>query len=190
MCRTVHFRCAGLRIRPQATNVDSNTLYPGIQSTTNFAHLDQDGHFCYTQEEILIWQECMKEAKPSAEAKRQMMDLMQAGLSWREAASQAGVPTSRSTAYRWFQAYRVHGEAALRDGRHGHPAKVREPVLQWLENRCRDDPHLTSSRLQEACQDHLGVTISITHLNHIRATHGLKRQVARMGKKSRAGRIP
>lgn len=132
----------------------------------------------------------MKETKHAPEAKRQMMDLMQAGTSWREAARQAGVQSSRSTAYRWWQAYRVHGEAALRDGRHGHPAKVREPVLQWLERRCRDDPHLTSFHLQQECQDHFGVTISITHLNHIRATHGLKRRVARAGKKSPARHTP
>lgn len=131
----------------------------------------------------------MKETKHSPEAKRQMMDLMQAGTSWREAARQAGVPTSRSTAYRWFQAYRVQGEAALRDGRHGHPAKVREPVLQWLECRCRDDPHLASSQLQQECQERFGITISLTHFRHIRATHGLKRRVARAGKKSRADLI-
>jgi len=62
-------------------------------------------------------------------AKKQMMELMQAGHRWKEAATIAEVQTSRSTAYRWWQAYRSQGEKALQDGRHGHPAKAREPVL-------------------------------------------------------------
>ncbi len=125
------------------------------------------------------------EAKQAQEAKRQMMVLMQEGTSWQEAASRAGVQTSRSTAYRWFAAYRTQGEAALDDGRHGHPAKVREPVLQWLAERCRSAPQTASSHLQAELQEHLGVKISITHLNRIRAAHGLSRRVARGGKKSR-----
>jgi transposase len=51
------------------------------------------------------------------EAKRQMMILMQAGHSWQEASTLAGAPTSRSTAYRWFQQFCAQGEAALHDPR-------------------------------------------------------------------------
>jgi len=120
------------------------------------------------------------------EAKRQMMMLMQEGTCWQEAARRAGVQTSRSTAYRWFAAYRTQGEAAFQDGRHGHPAKVRVPVLQWLAGRCRSAPQTASSQLQEELQEHLGVKISITHLNRIRAAHGLSRRVAGAGKKSRS----
>ena len=126
------------------------------------------------------------EAKPSQEAKRQMLLLMQEGTSWQEAARRAGVQTSRSTAYRWFAAYRTQGEAAFHDGRHGHPAKVREPVLQWLAEHYRSAPQTASSQLQEELQEHLGVKISITHLNRIRAAHGLSRRVAGAGKKSRS----
>ena len=66
-------------------------------------------------------------------AKRQMIALMQAGRPWQEAASIAGLHTSRSTAYRWFQQFRTGGEAGLQDGGHGHPSKVNEAILQWLE---------------------------------------------------------
>lgn len=64
------------------------------------------------------------------EAKRQMMALMQADRPWQEAISIAGVQTSRSTAYRWFQAFSTRGEATLQDGGHAHRTKVRDPVLQ------------------------------------------------------------
>ena len=66
-------------------------------------------------------------------AKERMLELMEAGMSWQEAATTAGVQTSRATAYRWRQEARTRGEAALQDGRHGHPAKVLPPILHWLE---------------------------------------------------------
>ncbi len=117
-------------------------------------------------------------------AKRQVIDLMQAGRSWQEAATEASVQISRSTAYRWFQQFRAQGEAALHDGRHGHIAKVHQPIQEWLEARCRQEPSLPSSSLQKELHAHFGVLVSITHLNRIRAAHALERQPARMGKKS------
>jgi transposase len=122
--------------------------------------------------------------KQRREAKRQVIDLMQAGHSWQEAATLAGVPMSRSTAYRWFQQFRTRGEAALHDGRHGHIAKMHQPLQEWLEARCREESGLPSSSLREELHAHFGVLVSITHLNRICAAHGLARQPARMGKKS------
>src|SRR5437868_8477311 len=108
-------------------------------------------------------------------AKRQVIDLMQAGRSWQEAATEASVQISRSTAYRWFQQYRTQGEAALYDGRHGHIAKMHQPIREWLETRCRKEPSLPSSSLQKELKAHSGVLVSITHLNRIRAAHGSER---------------
>lgn len=126
----------------------------------------------------------MKDEQRSA-AKKQMMALMQAGQPWQEAARIAGVQTSRSTAYRWFQQFRTQGEAALHDGRHRHITKMRKPIREWLEARCRQEPNLPSSSLQQELNAHFGVLVSITHLNRICAAQGLERQPARMGKKSR-----
>ncbi len=71
-------------------------------------------------------------AKAELPAKRQMMTLMQQGVGWQKAARLAGIHASRSTAYRWFQRWRLGGEEAFQDGRHGHPAKVRAGVAtQW-----------------------------------------------------------
>ena len=117
-------------------------------------------------------------------AKKQMMVLMQEGSLWQEAASRAGMRISRSTAYRWFQQYRSQGEAALQDGRHGHIAKMHQPIREWLETRCRKEPSLPSSSLQKELKAHSGVLVSITHLNRIRAAQGLERQAARREKKS------
>jgi transposase len=125
----------------------------------------------------------MKEEQRQA-AKKRMMVLIQEGYSWQEAARLSGIQTSRSTAYRWFQQFRTQGEAALHDGRHGHTAKMHKPIREWLEARCREELSQPSSSLQKELNAHFGVLVSITHLNRIRAAHGLERQLARMEKKS------
>jgi transposase len=63
-------------------------------------------------------------------AKGQMIALMQAGHSWQQASTMAGIQISRSSAYRLLQKVRTLGEVGLQGGRHGHPAKLREPVQQ------------------------------------------------------------
>lgn len=64
-------------------------------------------------------------------AKRRMVAQMVCGIPWSEAAVQAGVRTSRTAAYRLLHAVRRDGDVALRDGRHGHATKLREPVRHW-----------------------------------------------------------
>ena len=122
-----------------------------------------------------------KEQKQTA--KKHMMELMQAGQHWQEAAMQAGVQTSRSTAYRWWQAYRNQGEQALQDGRHGHPTKAREPVLAWLESTDGQAPQASSRVRQTQLEERFGFRISITHLNRLRAAHGRVRPARREEKK-------
>jgi transposase len=116
-------------------------------------------------------------------AKQQMLALMEAGVSWQEAARTAGVQTSRATAYRWKQEARIRGEAALQDGRHGHPAKVLPPILHWLESRCQATSLVASSQVQKELQEQLGVRISISHLNAVRAAHGWSNVASQAGKK-------
>src|SRR5258708_6191334 len=97
------------------------------------------------------------EAEPRQTAKKQIMIMMQEGYPWQEAASRAGIRISRSTAYRWFQQFRVQGEVALHDGRHGHLVKMHEPIREWLAVRCREEPGLPSSSLQKELNTHFGV---------------------------------
>ena len=117
-------------------------------------------------------------------AKRQMLEFMQAGQPWQAAAAAAGIQVSRSTAYRWQQEVRTRGEGALSDGRQGHPAKVLPLVLHWLESRLQATSLVPSSQLQRELQEQLGVRISISHLNAVRASHGWSNIASRAGKKS------
>src|SRR5712692_9124998 len=117
-------------------------------------------------------------------AKQHILALMEAGVSWQEAATTAGVQTSRASAYRWKQEARLRGEAALQDGRHGHPAKVLPAVLHWLESRCQATSPVASSQVQKELQAQLGVRISISHLNAVRAAHGWSNVTGHAEKKS------
>src|SRR2546421_3204401 len=122
------------------------------------------------------------EQEPRQAAKRHMLELMQAGQPWQAAATAAGIQVSRSTAYRWQQEVRTRGEAALQESRHGHPAKVLPPVLHWLESRLQASSLVPSSHLQRELQEQLGVRISVSHLNAVRATHGWSNIASHAGK--------
>jgi transposase len=124
------------------------------------------------------------EKQEKQEAKKVLAELMQAGYHWQEAAKQAGIEAARSTAYSWWQKYREVGESGLIDGRHGHIAKVDEPVLKWIESTCKKDPCISSNELQKRLQEELHVTVSISHLNQTRAVHGWTNQTRCQEKKT------
>ena len=70
-------------------------------------------------------------------ARQQMLQLMEAGVPWQEAAATAGVQTSRATAYHWKQEAGIRGEAALQDGRHGCKRYYHRGSPQHLGNTAR-----------------------------------------------------
>jgi transposase len=125
------------------------------------------------------------EEEQNRTAKGQMIVLMHAGHSWQEAATMAGIQISRSAAYRLLQKVRTQGEAGLLDGRHGHPAKLREPVQQWLKDYCQATPGTPSHIVQKALQNRFGVFVSISHLNATRAALGLGSRATPLREKNR-----
>jgi transposase len=121
--------------------------------------------------------ELVMEEEQRRAAKRQMVALMQVGHSWQEAATMAGVQIGRSAAYQLLHNVRLRGEVALQDGRHGHPAKLRLSVREWLETTCRQAPHTPSHVIQAALQERFGILVSIGHLNRVRAELGVGSRV-------------
>ena len=115
-------------------------------------------------------------------AKGQLIALMQAGYPWQEAAAMAGVQIGRSAAYQLLRNVRLRGNAALQDGRHGHPVKLRPPVREFLENTCRKAPDTPSHVLQVALQEQFDILVSIGHLNRVRAELGLSRRMVHQKK--------
>jgi transposase len=121
-------------------------------------------------------------------AKGRMIALMQAGHSWQEAASLADIPISRSAAYRLLHKVRTQGEIGLQDGRHGHPVKLREPVLDFLKDSCQTAPDTPSHVLQRSVEEHFGIRVSVSHLNATRAALGLRSRTAQLREKNRSRR--
>ncbi len=106
-------------------------------------------------------------------AKATMVDYMNQGYPWNEAASRAGVVLRRATAYRlWLRSWR-DGPAFLDDGRHGHPAKLRDPIRHWLLDTCTQAPSTPSRLLQTLLADDFGITVSVRQINRVRAALGV-----------------
>ena len=106
-------------------------------------------------------------------ARVQVAQAMEQGLPWHEAAKQAGLQISQSTAYRLRQRMRQGGKQALQEGRHGHPAKLRGEVRQWLEQTCRQAPHTPSHEIQARLSERFALSISVSQLNRVRAALGV-----------------
>lgn len=106
-------------------------------------------------------------------AKVRLVTHMQEGQPWRGAAATAGIHISQSTAYRLLQEVHMRGEAALQDGRHGHPSKLRGAARTFLENTCREAPRTPSSVIQRLLQERFDVNVSISQINRVRRQLGV-----------------
>src|SRR5258708_40297184 len=94
-------------------------------------------------------------------------------LAWDEAAKQAELQIGQSTANRLRQRMRQGGKQALQEGRHGHPAKLRGEVREWLEETCRRAPYTPSHEIQAQLAERFALSISVSQLNRVRATLGV-----------------
>ena len=108
-------------------------------------------------------------------AKIKMAELMLRGINWEEAAKQAGVVTSQSSAYWFVDAYCLRGEKVLEERRQGHAHKIVGDVLVWLLVECREKPEITARELRAGIEDRFSVRVSQSHLNYVRRVYGVSR---------------
>jgi transposase len=120
-------------------------------------------------------------------AKAQLVAQMQAGQSWYEGATTAGIQISRASAYRLLHRVRIEGATALDDQRHGHPTKLRQPVRDWLAAFCRAAPASAGHTVQAALFEQFGLEVSVSQINRLRAALGVRRPVSGAGEKSARG---
>jgi transposase len=116
-------------------------------------------------------------------ARVQVVEAMEQGLPWHEAAKQAGLQISQSTAYRLRQRLHRGGNQALQEGRHGHPAKLRGEVREFLQETCRQAPQTPSHEIQTLLAERFTLSISVSQLNRVRATLGVSNPPQSMKKK-------
>ena len=106
-------------------------------------------------------------------ARVQVVEAIEQGFPWHEAAKRAGLQISQATAYRLRQRMRQGGKQALQEGRHGHPAKLRGEVREWLEETCRQAPYTPSHEIQAQLAERFALSISVSQLNRVRAALGV-----------------
>ena len=106
-------------------------------------------------------------------ARVQVVEAMEQGLPWYEAVKLAGLQISQATAYRLRQRMRQGGKLALQEGRHGHPAKLRGEVREFVEETCRQAPHTPSHQIQAQLAERFALSISVSQLNRARAALGM-----------------
>ena len=116
-------------------------------------------------------------------ARVQVVEAMEQGLPWHEAAKRAGLQISQSTAYRLRQRMRQGGEQALREGRHGHPVKLRGEVRKFLEQICRQAPSTPSHEIQTQLAQQFSLQVSVGQINRARAALGVSNLPQRAKKK-------
>jgi transposase len=126
----------------------------------------------------------MSENNTLRAAKAQVVAQMEAGQSWREAVTNAQLPTSRTSAYRLVRRVHTEGAVALEDQRHGHPTKARQPVREWLAAFCCAAPEATGRTVQAALLEAFGLQISVSQINRLRAALGVRRPEPGVGGKS------
>ena len=116
--------------------------------------------------------------RPDRAARLQLIGRMFAGQSWQTAVAQSQSNISRSTAYRLVKLARDEDKAAsvFLDDRHGHPYKLTEPVQKWISEVCIHTPQIPSSRVQSELKSRLGVAVSVSQTNRVRAKLGVSRQ--------------
>ncbi len=106
-------------------------------------------------------------------ARIQVVEAMEQGLPWHEAAKRAELQISQSTAYRLHQRMRKADEQALREGRHGHPIKLRGEARKFLEEICRQAPHMPSYQVQTQLAQRFSLQVSVSQINRVRASLGI-----------------
>jgi transposase len=112
---------------------------------------------------------------PERQGRLQLIEAMFAGHSWQEAVSLSQLHVSRATAYRLRQLARDEekAERAFLDDRHGHPYKLTVPVQAWISEFCTTQPQTPSSQVQRELKSCLGVVVSVSQINRIRAKLGV-----------------
>lgn len=106
-------------------------------------------------------------------AKARLVAAMQRGLSQQEAIQEMGLRMSRSTAFRLRQRVHLMGAEAAQDSRHGHPAKLRGEVRTFLEEICRQTPHIPSHEVQTQLTERFALPVSVSQINRVRAALGV-----------------
>jgi transposase len=111
-------------------------------------------------------------------ARREIVRYVEHGMTATQARRRCSVPMHRTTVYRLLKRVEREGERAFAERRHGHPTKLRGEVLTWMLEYCQNHRAASSADVQRRLAERFRLSVSISQLNRVRATHGLSRQGA------------
>src|SRR5271169_930265 len=117
-------------------------------------------------------------------SKREIMELIEQGVKVEQARTQSKVPMHRATVYRLKKRVQTQGEAGYSDGRCGHPIKIRGEVRAFLIESCEATPSLSSPQLQQSIEQRFGLRLSVSQLNRVRVSLGLRHHQSSREKKA------
>lgn len=109
-------------------------------------------------------------------ARARFLDARADGQSWHQALTNAGLPIRRAAAYNLERRFREQGAAALDDGRHGHPVKLRAEVRLWLQATCQAHPEYPAHQIQQQLLLRFSLSVSTSQIRRVRRSLGLRYQ--------------
>ncbi len=109
-------------------------------------------------------------------ARREIVRYVEHGMTATQARRRCSVPMHRTTVYRLLKRVEREGERAFAERRHGHPTKLRGEVLTWMLEYCQNHRAASSADVQRRLAERFRLSVSISQLNRVLATHGLSRQ--------------
>jgi transposase len=108
------------------------------------------------------------------ERKRRAMDLMEAGLPWREANEQSELNYSKSGIQQLYRQWQAGGEKALVDQRGGSQArKATSEVREWLVKRCEQEVEVRANQLTTELKAEFEVELHPDYVGLLRRQLGL-----------------
>lgn len=134
-----------------------------------------------------------REKHHSRLTREQVVTAMLEGRTFQQVSTGGGMPVKRAMAYRLACAVRTKGSIALRDGRQGHPSKLRGETRAFLEATCREAPCTPSSTVQVALRERFDLQVSVSQINRVRAALGVSnpsRQSVREKKRKKERLLP
>jgi transposase len=109
-------------------------------------------------------------------ARLELVRQVKLGTTASEARRRCSVPMHRTTVYRLLKRVECEGEQVFAEKRHGHPVKLRGEVLTCVLDYCQNHASAASREVQCLVAERFGITVSISQLNRVRASHGLSRK--------------
>jgi transposase len=126
----------------------------------------------------------MSKREELLERKRRAMELMDAGLPWREANEQSKLNYSKSGIQQLYRQWQAGGEEALVDQRSGSQArKATSAVRAWIVKRCEAEGEVRASRLTTELKAKFEVELHPDYVGLLRRQLGLP--VPRPGRPSK-----